>query len=92
MSPLLLAVTVRSSWYHPDMAPLGRFLLGLGGGVFAFFLVAVLLTPTTGPLSGLREWWAAILFVFVVLIACGGVVLILARRKLLMRRFRDTSE
>jgi len=61
------------------MAALGRFLLALGGAAFAFFLVAVILPPTTEGLRALREWWDTILFVFVVLVASGGTLILLDR-------------
>ena len=42
------------------MAPLGRFLLALGGGAFVFFLVAFALPTTSETLIALREWWDTI--------------------------------
>jgi hypothetical protein len=68
------------------MAALGRFLLALGGGVFGFFLLAIVLPLTTESLGGLREWYGTILFVFVLLMAAGGTLILLDRRRALERR------
>ncbi len=68
------------------MAALGRFLLALGGGVFGFFLLAIVLPLTTESLSGLRAWYGTILFVFVLFMAAGGTLILLDRRRALERR------
>ena len=71
---------------NKSMAALGRFLLALGGGVFGFFLLAIVLPLTTQSLSGLREWYGTILFVFVLLMAAGGTLILLDRRRAPERR------